>query len=71
MPSTFSKIHLPRWTGEVRFALEATVHSILAVDHTFEDSFGFLMDLIAITLFAAAFLYGTGWPLGRVDADVT
>src|SRR5436853_622583 len=56
---------------EVRFALEATVHSIVAVDHTFEGSFGFLMDLIAITLFAAAFLYGTGWPLGRVDADVT
>jgi hypothetical protein len=29
------------------------------------------MDLIAITLFAAAFLYGTGWPLGRVGADLT
>jgi hypothetical protein len=43
----------------------------VAVDHTFEDSFGFLMDLIAIALFAAAFLYGTGWPYGRVRADLT
>jgi hypothetical protein len=56
---------------EVRFALEAAIHSIVAVDHAFEDIFGFLMDLIAITLFAAAFLYGTGWPLGRVGADLT
>jgi hypothetical protein len=56
---------------EVRFALEAAIHSIVAVDHAFEDIFGFLMDLIAIALFAAAFLYGTGWPFGRVGADLT
>ncbi|HWM50301.1 MAG TPA: hypothetical protein VNO76_03015 [Thermoplasmata archaeon] len=56
---------------EVRFALEAAIHSIVAVDHAFEDIFGFFMDLIAIALFAAAFLYGTGWPFGRVGADLT
>ena len=56
---------------EVRFAIEAFIHSVVAVEHTFEDSFGFFMDLIAIALFAAAFLYGTGWPLGRVRADLT
>jgi hypothetical protein len=55
---------------ELRFAAGVMTHSVVVVDHTLEETVGFLTDLIAIALFAAAFLYGTGWPLGRVGADL-
>jgi len=55
---------------ELRFAVAVAIHSVIVVDHTFEETVGFLTDLIAIALFAAAFLYATGWPHGRVGADL-
>lgn len=55
---------------EVRFALLVALHSLVIVDHTFEETMAFLTDLIAIALFAAAFLYATGWPLGRVRTEL-
>ena len=55
---------------ELRFAVAVAIHSVVVVDHTFEETVGFLTDLIAIALFAAAFLYATGWPRGRVGADL-
>jgi len=55
---------------ELRFAVAVAIHSVIVVDHTFEETIGYLTDLIAIALFAAAFLYATGWPYGRVGADI-
>jgi len=55
---------------ELRFAAAVAIHSVLVVDHTIEETIGFLTDLISIALFAAAFLYATGWPHGRVRADL-
>ena len=55
---------------ELRFAVAVAIHSVVVVDHTFEETIGYLTDLIAIALFAAAFLYATGWPYGRVGADL-
>ena len=55
---------------ELRFGVAVAIHSVIVVDHTFEETVGFLTDLIAIALFAAAFLYATGWPHGRVGADL-
>src|SRR5437667_8761669 len=55
---------------ELRFGVAVAIHSVSVVDHTFEETVGFLTDLIAIALFAAAFLYATGWPHGRVGADL-
>jgi len=55
---------------ELRFGVAVAIHSVIVVDHTFEETVGFLTDLIAIALFAAAFLYSTGWPHGRVGADL-
>src|SRR2546430_831574 len=55
---------------ELRFAAAVAIHSVLVVDHTIEETMGFLTDLISIALFAAAFLYATGWPYGRVSADL-
>ena len=55
---------------EVRFAAGVIIHSVIFVDHTLEETIGFLTDLIAIAMFAAAFLYATGWPHGRVGADL-
>ena len=55
---------------EVRFAVGIAIHTVLTIDHTFEETIGFLGDLIAISLFAAAFLYASGWPHGRVRADL-
>ena len=55
---------------ELRFAVAVAIHSVIVVDHTFEETVGYLADLIAIALFAAAFLYATGWPYERVGADL-
>jgi hypothetical protein len=55
---------------ELRFSVLVAVHSFVVVDHSFEETIDFLTDLIAIALFAAAFLYATGWPHGRVRADL-
>jgi len=55
---------------ELRFAVAVAIHSLIVVDHTFEETVSFLTDLIAIALFAAAFLYATRWPHGRVGADL-
>ena len=55
---------------ELRFAVLVAVHLSFAIDHTFEETIDFMTDLFAIALFAAAFLYGTGWPDGRVRADL-
>src|SRR5207247_6618794 len=55
---------------ELRFAVAVAIHSVIVVDHTFEETVGFLTDLIAIALFAAAFLYATGLPHGRVGSDL-
>src|SRR5438046_10133893 len=55
---------------EVRFSVGIAIHTVLTIDHTFEETIGFLGDLIAISLFAAAFLYASGWPHGRVRADL-
>ncbi|MCI4371146.1 MAG: hypothetical protein L3J78_00675 [Thermoplasmata archaeon] len=55
---------------ELRFATLVLIHTLIPVDHAFEETFDFITDLAAITLFAAAFLYGTGWPHGRVRADL-
>src|SRR5213596_1712748 len=41
---------------ELRFGVAVAIHSVIVVDHTFEETVGFLTDLIAIALFAAAFL---------------
>src|SRR5207247_993363 len=46
---------------ELRFGVAVAIHSVIVVDHTFEETVGFLTDLIAIALFAAAFLYATWW----------
>src|SRR5437899_10538456 len=54
---------------ELRFAVAVAIHSLIVVDHTFEESVSFLTDLIAIALFAGALLYASGWPLGRVGAS--
>ena len=55
---------------EVRFSVGIAIHTVLTIDHAFEETIGFLGDLIAIALFAAAFLYASGWPHGRVHTDL-
>lgn len=55
---------------ELRFSVLVAFHSAITVDHAFEETLGFLTDLIAIALFAAAFLYATRWPYGRVRAEL-
>ena len=55
---------------EFRFATAVAIHSVVIVDHTVEEIVVYFTDLIAITMFAAAFLYATGWPHGRVSADL-
>ena len=37
---------------ELRFAAAVAIHSVLVVDHTIEETMGFLTDLISIALFA-------------------
>jgi hypothetical protein len=54
---------------ELRFALFVAFHSLSTINHTLEETIAFVTDLVAIALFAAAFLYATGWPLGRVRAE--
>jgi uncharacterized protein YybS (DUF2232 family) len=55
---------------EIRFAVGIAIHSVVPVDHSLEETIGFLTDLVAISFFAAAFLYGSGWPHGRVGPDL-
>src|SRR5947199_9773097 len=55
---------------EVRFSVGIAIHTVLTIDHTFEETIGFLGDLIAISLFAAAFLYASWWPHARVCAEL-
>src|SRR5882762_576295 len=55
---------------ELRFAASVAIHSVVVVDHTLEVTVGFLTDLIAIALFAAAFLYAKGWPHRIGGADL-
>src|SRR5207244_11728507 len=53
---------------ELRFAVAVAIHSVVVVDHTFEETVGFLTDLIAIALFVGGFVYVTGWRSGCVCA---
>jgi len=56
---------------ELRFLSLIAMHTFVAVDHLTEETLDYLTDLTAITMFAAAFLYGTGWKDGRALADVS
>jgi hypothetical protein len=55
---------------ELRFASLVALHSVISVDHFFEEIFEFLADLIAIALFAAAFLYAMRWAPDRGRTDL-
>src|SRR5207247_9944183 len=56
---------------EVRFSVGTAIHTVLTIDHTFEETIGFLGVLIPISLFAVAFVYGSVWLAHRVCADLT
>jgi len=56
---------------ELRFLSLIAMHTFVAVDHLTEETLDYLTDLTAITMFAAAFLYGTGWKDGRALADLS
>lgn len=55
---------------EVRFAFLVAVHTLVSLDHFWEENVEFLADLIAIALFAAAFLYAMRWAPDRSRADL-
>lgn len=55
---------------ELRFAFLVAVHSVVVVSHFTEETFEFVTDLIAIALFAAAFLYAMRWAPDRGRAEL-
>ncbi|HYY47458.1 MAG TPA: hypothetical protein VFA17_02090 [Thermoplasmata archaeon] len=54
----------------LRSALILAVHSFFFIDHGLEETIDFLTDLIAIGLFAAAFLVSTRWSRDGTDAEL-
>jgi len=54
---------------EVRLLGLVLLHTVIATDHYFEEILDFGGDLAVITAFAMAFLYGTRWSFGRIDAE--
>jgi len=54
---------------EARLLGLVLLHTLVAVDHYFEEVLDFGGDLAVITAFAMAFLYGTRWSFGRIDAE--
>jgi hypothetical protein len=55
---------------EVMFAFLVTVHSVVSVNHFIEETFEFLTDLMAIAMFAAAFMYAMRWSPDRGRAEL-
>lgn len=55
---------------EVRFLAVLLVHLALPVDHTMEEMLDFGGDLIVMSAFATAFLWGARWSSDRVRVDV-
>ncbi len=54
---------------EVRTVSLVVIHTLVGVDHSSEEMFDFMGDLAVMTIFAIAFLCGTGWWAGRTGAE--
>jgi hypothetical protein len=55
---------------EVRSASLVVIHTLIGIDHSSEEMLDFAGDLAVMTIFAVAFLYGTGWwGIGRTPSD--
>ena len=54
---------------EARLLGLVLLHTVIATDHYFEEVLDFGGDLAVVTAFAMAFLYGTRWSFGRIDAE--
>lgn len=54
---------------EARCVALVVVHTLAGVDHPSEEMLDFTGDLAVMTIFALAFLYGTGWWPGRTGAE--
>jgi hypothetical protein len=54
---------------EARLLGLVLIHTLVAVDHYVEEVLDFGGDLAVVTAFAMAFLYGTRWSFGRIDAE--
>lgn len=55
---------------ELRFAVILAVHSFFFIDHALEETIDFLADMLAIGLFAAAFLLTARWTRDRTHVDL-